>query len=313
MLAKLFHLVTTALLATATSAEIVSNRETKLAGGTFRYFYDDSFSGTPGSSPCDSVVISIVGTAMTIGAYEELATSIVTGRGTVAIIMDNNPHNIQKQNGGKAAKVANAIVEHLSKHVPICDRPPSKGILFGGHSAGGGGAVIAIQKNLLEFKLAGFIGMSPYGFPIQKEKKAPGIDVPALLWDFSLMSCGVCPSSAAEAAYKLSEGFPRVFYQVQTNNTIDFIFGGDHCSYTDKGCFRMCGGGKRKNWIHKDIGETIHVFFAATQSGNFEKSQFDIVRDDVVLYTGKEEVVKPAKKEAWFIRPFVNLVCLVPT
>jgi len=138
MLAKLFHLVTTALLATATSAEIVSNRETKLAGGTFRYFYDDSFSGTPGSSPCDSVVISIVGTAMTIGAYEELATSIVTGRGTVAIIMDNNPHNIQKQNGGKAAKVANAIVEHLSKHVPICDRPPSKGILFGGHSAGGG-------------------------------------------------------------------------------------------------------------------------------------------------------------------------------
>jgi len=309
--------VTTALLLTTTCrAEIVSNRQTKLAGGTFRYFYDDTFT----SSPCDSVVISIVGTAMTIGAYEELATSIVTGRGTVAIIMDNNPHNIQKQKGMKAARVANAIVADLAKHVPICSTPPSSGFMFGGHSAGGGGAVIAIQQNLLDFPLAGFIGMSPYGFPFKQKKKtnAPLLDVPVLLWDFSLMSCGVCPTSAAEAAYKLAEGTStrlpaRVFYQVQTNNTIDVVLGGDHCSYTDKGCFRMCGGGKgAKKRIHAGIGKTIDVFFAATRNGNFARSRFDIVGGDVVLYTGQEEVVKPpAKREAWFVRWLVKVICVL--
>ena len=42
----------------------------------FWYFYDGRFSGTErnisGSSPCGSVVISIGGAAMTIGAYEAL-------------------------------------------------------------------------------------------------------------------------------------------------------------------------------------------------------------------------------------------------
>mmetsp|Transcript_12345 Transcript_12345/g.14146 ORF Transcript_12345/g.14146 Transcript_12345/m.14146 type:complete len:329 (-) Transcript_12345:44-1030(-) len=285
-----------------------------LGAGVVQYYYednDDSSSvstdtdaddGDNSDSACEAVVILIVGTAMRVGQYVDLAQAIVTGSSsTVVAIMDDNIHWIQKQNGKRATNVANAVVENLPKYVPVCSQAGVPRYYFGGHSAGGGGAMNAMKTpQKFDFDVAGFIGLSPYGM-----KKHISLHVPTLLWDFSLMSCGVCPKTAAQQVYNdMKKNVPRFFYQLQTNNTVNFVLGGDHCSYTDSGCFRMCSGGKTgRNFMHESVAKAINTFVggATTVVENY---------DNVKLYTGMEEVVVPPEKpEAWLVRPWVKIVC----
>lgn len=343
-MSKLQLLLLLFLSATATTvtADVVVSSPIKLGGGFFggglvQYYHEDNPSDSSGSSididadadavtfgssnnsPCDTVVILIVGTGMSVGDYDDLATAIAADTHTVVAIMDDNTHLIPKMSGKKAAKYANAVVEGLSQHVPVC-KPgvqPANGYFFGGHSAGGGGAINAIALTEannnnglgLNFDVAGFIGMSPYSFK-------GTLVVPTLVWDFSLMSCLVCPKKAGQLAYdSVLNTDTRVFYQVQTNNTVDIVLGGDHCSYADSGCFAMCKGSKAaRNFMHTELAASIHTFVGATVSGNFEKSEFQIdgPQDvEVVLYTGSEEVVNPPKKrEFLLVRPLVPIACL---
>ena len=297
---------------------------------------DEDNSDSSDSSACETVVLLIVGTAMSVGGYVDLAQAIVkqgsrSGSSTVVAIMDDNLHGIQKQSGNKAANVANAVVTNLSKYVPVCSSQAVAGgvptrFFFGGHSAGGGGAMnvmnaLPLNTKPLDFDVAGFIGLSPFGMkkhlPLQKHLS---LHIPTLLWDFSLMSCFVCPKTAAQQVYNsVSPTVPRFFYQLQTKNTLNVVLGGDHCSYTDRGCFGMCSGGKTgRSFMHTAVAKSIDTFIRATISEQYERSQFLLDSDNeqqmnnnVKLYSGMEEVVVPPQKpEAWLVRPWVKIVCL---
>ena len=144
--------------------------------------------------------------------------------------------------------------------------------------------------------MTGFIGLSPCGM-----KKNLSLHIPTLLWDFSLMSCFVCPKTAAKQIYNSVDEsgpneVPRFFYQLQKNNTVNFVLGGDHCSYTDSGCFGMCSGGKSgRSFMHAAAAESINTFISsgATVVGKYETPQFLLHSEqqmnnnyDVKLYSG---------------------------
>jgi len=323
--------VVTADVVSSGPITVVKGNALGFGGGVVQYYYENGSSGdsvVPSddtTSRCQAVVILIVGTAMSVGDYVQLATTIVSKSGSsngssyVVAIMDNNTKNIKKQSGTQSVNVANQVVENLSTYVPVCvNQQPL--YYFGGHSAGGAGAIIAINSSTneqpaLNFPVAGYIGLSPTGF-----KASNILSIPTLLWDFSLMTCAVCPKTAAQLAYNIVDiqdnvQVPRIFYQVQATNTVNYMLGGDHCTYTDSGCAGMCGGTKTdRSDMHDAVAESIHNFWVAMTNGNYNKQQFILnnnnIEQNTILYTGTDEIVVPPKKrESLSVRHLVSTTC----
>lgn len=267
-------------------SEVVNLKNPK---GKLQAYYDDSSL----SSCCDAVVLLNVGTAMTVGAYSDLATSIVQqSSGTVTIIMDTNPGWIQKQNGDLFVQVANAIASNLTDLVPssCCEHEPRNGYFIGGHSGGGEGAVRALMSSDLSFLVAGFIGLAPYKIEDKGESRM-SIEISSLLWGFSQTTCAVNREQAALAAYNVSPTTSRVFYDVQTNNR-NPMFGGPHCSFTDNGCVGLCSGGSAFSWIHEAVGDSINRFtLAVVAREQFQKEHFEIRPSDIKLYVNGDTAV----------------------
>jgi hypothetical protein len=275
--------------------------------GQLQAYYDDDSSST---TCCDAVVMLNVGTAMTVDAYSELAESIVQQSSSssattsiVAIIIDTNPDNIQKQDREKYVDLANIIANNIMDLIPssCCKQQPKNGYFLGGHSAGGEGAVRALSSSTntnsasLLFPVSGYIGLAPY----QISEKDMSITVPSLLWGFSKTSCGVDTKQAARAAYTVSNPSSRIFYDVQTSNWRPLS--GPHCSFADGGCtvlgVALCSGGDKYSWIHDAVGDTVNRFISAVISGgSFERDQFDIGRDDVKLFVNSQTVPAGKKK-----------------
>ena len=198
-LLRLCLLLTMALASTAQN-DVISSKKLTVKGvkGNFMYHYSQG-------SACSSLVILVVGTGMSVGDYNKLATSIAQNSpDTVVFNVDNNPGSTIKTSSNKFASISNAIVDQLTSLVSICPSVPTKKIFVGGHSAGGQAAIGAIQQReqLLDYKVAGFIGMAP--FDVSAVDGAP-IDVPSLQWGFSTTSCLVTYTKAAMLSYQISQ------------------------------------------------------------------------------------------------------------
>lgn len=274
---SLWCLFTVAALVSATDDVISSKKET-ISGvrGNFIYHYAQG-------SACGSLVMLNVGTAMSVGAYDALATDIATqSPDAVVFIVDNNPRRIPKTSANKFAGITNAITDQLTDLVSVCQSVPTEKIFIGGHSAGGQAAIEATQKReqLLSYPVAGFIGMAP--FDVSAVDDSP-IDVPSLQWGFSKTSCAVTYTKAAMLAYQISQPETgRVFYQVVTNNW-NSLTGGPHCSFTGSGCAGMCAGSRdMRSFVHENVGRSVKVLIDNAATG--------IVKSDFELDTSDEEV-----------------------
>lgn len=272
-------------------AAILSKKTALSCQYCYEWYYDDS------AATCNSVVAINVGTGMSVDDYTELAKLIVSANtantSTVVIVVDNNlgcPFNIglTKDDGAKFARVVNAAVHNLQKSVAICTDPL---YFVGGHSGGGKGAMNAIQMGKLNFSIAGYVGLDPY--QITQKDPIP-IEMPSLFWGFNKTTCAVNINQAAKAGYYNSNSQHRFFYQVQTNhgtgvNWFDETFLGPHCSFTNNGCIRLCNG-TNLPWIRSQVAITFHRFANAVLLQKFDKSQFVIDQQEVILYANKDLV-----------------------
>mmetsp|Transcript_12198 Transcript_12198/g.25952 ORF Transcript_12198/g.25952 Transcript_12198/m.25952 type:complete len:302 (-) Transcript_12198:72-977(-) len=275
------------LFACASATSVISSGRKTIRGVRGQYIHYHAEDST-----CDSVVMLNVGTAMGVGAYSNLAADIVQqDSNTVVIIIDNSPGIIVKTSEKNFAGIANAIADDLPNIVSVCKALPTNKIIVGGHSAGGMATVVAIQKKLLNFDVAGYIGLAPY----QIKEKSMSIDVPSLLWGFSKTSCAVTYTQAALAAYQISDPDKgRVFYQVQTNNW-NTLTGGPHCTFTNSGCAGLCSGGEKFSWVNNEVGHSIGVFVKATAGRGIRKYDFEIEGRGINLFVNSDEVVASRK------------------
>jgi hypothetical protein len=285
-------------LFTNADAAIVSKKTEQSCQYVFEAYYENS------ATTCSAVIAINVGTGMSVNDYTELAKSIVAANtantSTVAIIVDNNPGclfnvGLKKDDGAKFARVVNKAMMNLRNDIPICTNPL---YFIGGHSGGGKGAMIAIQMGNLNFSVAGYVGLDPY--QITQEDPIP-IRMPSLFWGFNKTTCAVNIDQAAKAGYNDSNSTHRLFYQVQTNHDNKMI-GGPHCSFTNKGCFRMCKG-TNLPWIKSQVATTFHRFASAVLSQNFDKGKFVIEQNEVILYANLDQVPEPEPEKLPELEP----------
>jgi len=257
------------------SGEVVSDKVVVLPEGQLKFYYDDSIT----SDPCDTVVMINVGAAMSATEYNDLGHSIASSSNKelsiIAIIMDDNPGDIRKQDQNKYANLANAIVKNLKQIVLICaNRKQAKiNYIIGGHSAGGEAAIRALTNDppLISFDVAGIVGLAPYQIDPKSTAK---INVPSLMWGFAHKTCLVVSNKSDLAAYNISNSDRRVLYQVQNKFNVNPI-SGPHCSFADKSCKGICGGGDEYAWIRKSgVGDSVYSFILAIRSSSFTKTIF---------------------------------------
>lgn len=277
------------LLPALCCADIVSKKSDRSSPYKYEYYYDGDT-----TSSCESVIMINVGTFMSTDAYSKLANAIViegsqqnaSTSGTIAIIVDSNPNRIMKDDGQKYADVVNAIAGSISTIIPKCTSPPL--YFIGGHSGGGKGAINALNMNVLNFAVAGFVGLDPFEVSAQ-DRSTLRIDVPSLQWGFNETSCLVVKENAAEAAYNISNTNRRIFYRVNTKKPMTIITG-PHCSFANHGCFGACQRAKGLPWIRTQVGITFNHFVMAIKSNNFDRDQFSINETGVVLLVNNDEV-----------------------
>jgi hypothetical protein len=133
--------------------------------------------------------------------------------------------------------------------------------------------------------VAGYVGLDPY--QITQNDPIP-IEMPSLFWGFNKTTCAVNINQAAKAGYNNSNSTHRIFYQVQSNHDCE-LMGGPHCSFANNGCFWMCSGSDFP-WIKSQVAATYHRFVTGALSQNFEKSQFVIDQNEVILYANQDLV-----------------------
>ena len=289
MLRQTIALFALVLLPTSCCSEVVSKKSDRSSPYKYEYYYDDAT-----SSPCDAVVMINVGTFMSTDAYSDLANAIViagsqpntSSSGTVAIVVDSNPKRIMKDDGTKYADAVNAIVGSIRSIIPNCSALPL--YFIGGHSGGGKGAINALNLNILNFSVAGFVGLDPFEVsePDQLNLRIP---VPSLQWGFNETSCLVAKENAAEAAYNISNTNHRIFYRVNTKKP-NTIITGPHCSFANHGCFGACQSAKGLPWIRTQVGISLNHFIMAIKSNNFDRNQFIINETDAVLLVNDDTV-----------------------
>lgn len=284
--------IASAFFASSDATVVTTKKSISVGKGKVNYYYDDS-----GGDSCDTVLFIAAGTAMRADSYVNLATDIVNGHPSLVVaIVDDNPHWIMKQNPTKFSDVVNGIAANLSEYIPACSADSNPDFLVGGHSAGGEGSILALIQGKLNFDPVGYIGLSPFIAP-----KTGTIDIPTLFWGFSRTSCCVIKDWASLRAYGNSNPDQRVFYQLQTHNW-NLLFGGPHCSYTDKGCpgwnwipfLKACHGTKTQaQEISPAVATSIHVFIQQIKDGNnfssaapFQANQLDGTK----LFFGSEAV-----------------------
>jgi hypothetical protein len=294
---------------------------------------DPSSSFSMKASSCQTILLLGVGAAMDSTEYSKLAMNIVMEDPTmVAIILDDNPHQIPKQDAEKFAKLVHAIVSQLGTYIPSCagtaaaataaaatvvtshpSSPPPITIIIGGHSASGQGAFEALPL-LLDTSstwytpfLQGFVGLAPYKIlssdgssSSSSSSSRSRIDLPALYWGFSTMTCAVQVERAADQAYHSSNPLHRVLFQVHTEaSSHNPITGGPHCVFSDHGCaasLHMCNPPEFQ-WIKSAVATSIAVFVQAiqqmhdTNGRSFSKSTFEkVLPAGTKLFVNQEEL-----------------------
>lgn len=256
----------------------------KLPEGYIGNHYDDN---SRDSSPCETVVLMSIGTAMSTESYELLSSELVTNTSTVFITMDPNPFHLVKLNTIKYIRLATAIINDITTLVPICTKPPIHGYIVGGHSAGGQAAMQALPA-LLESRIiipntiiVAFLGLDPFN----AKSAHVNISIPAMYWGFTKTTCLVTAQYAAQYAYQHSTSKKRVFYQVANTHTTDII---THCIFTDHGC-NLCPSNENNDaekWVRIAIGKSVNQFIAAIASnGEFPDDDFLLKEyNDVNVY-----------------------------
>ena len=290
-------------------AEIVTTEKSlKIKKGRFNYYYDHT------TMTCKTLFFLGAGTAMRADSYQNISTEIVNAvkgegedtdnAGIIVIVVDDHPGHITKQNPKKYAAIVNEIAQNLSTYIPVCGGSSLEeiDILIGGHSASGMGSIKALLQNRLAFKPVGYVGFSPF-YLIGKLGQ---IDIPSLMWGFSRTSCGVVKDWAALRGYKISNPTQRVFYQYQTDN-LNFLSGGPHCSYTDKGCpgwnifkwLKFCHGTQEQiDTIPSAVAASINVFLEQIKgnnnnNGSFLSEPFEAIKiKGAKLYVNEQTVPK---------------------
>ena len=165
-------------------------------------------------------------------------------------------------------------------------------VIIGGHSASGEAAInslpllVSPSSSLYVPSIKGIVGLAPYkighvqAHSVSSSTKAGQsngevvnmnidgddaviVNIPALYWGFSSMTCAVEVEYAADMAYKVSHHNFRVLYQVQTDDdNFNPMMGGPHCVFSDNGCMKMCNPSNMQ-WIKNSVAVTISTFIAA--------------------------------------------------
>lgn len=270
-------------------ADIVSKTVTSKTW-SLRYHYDDDAAG---DAACSAVFFVGVGTAMSVGDYDEVASDMSIGGtsgGIVTIIADPAPGNPVKLFSGPYANQVNDVHANLASIVPACEGRKKKKdgdpiFVIGGHSASGQAAIDALDDAKgggINFEPSGFFGLDPFEVNTKKMK----IDVPALFWGFEYTTCLVSVDKAAEAGYEISPATSRVLYRIENKNKMI-----THCIFTDNGCTVVCPANRSGDWVRKYVGDSARAFARAIETGNYAKERFE-PRDGepVLLYANEDEV-----------------------
>lgn len=242
-------------------AKIVSKTVT-IRQGKFRYHYDDAI---PTDAGCATVAMIGVGTAMSVGSYDNISSLISTGKPVVTVVTDHAKYSFIKLSRRKYANFYNKFVDNIEDYLPVC-KGKDPMILAGAHSASGQAAINAFAKGVNR-KPDGFIGLDP--FNVNERKMKIDASIPTLDWGFAKTTCAVKVNQAAKAAYEISSKAHRVLYRV--NNISKKIA---HCVFTDKGCAIVCGKKKDGGWVPPAVAESIHNFIDAIKTFSFTPGQF---------------------------------------
>jgi hypothetical protein len=279
---QLLLLVLPSFSATADVVKIVSNT-TLLDGAPIRYHYAVEETKNSNNTACRSNIILLgVGTAMKVEDYDQISTAILHGGGgqfytdTVVVILDAAPRSPVKLCPKPFAHAANKIVASADLVLPVCPNPTLLSVIVGGHSASGAAAFHASVTNLLDFPLAGFVGLDP--FLIRSRINSTTLHVPALYWGFSKTTCLVQVSNAAMAAYQRSEPGRRVFFQIQNSDSVICPF--SHCAFADSGCPLVCPSKCSNTHLLKAVGMSVRQLLRVINSsnglGNFTRRDFEL-------------------------------------
>lgn len=251
----------------------------------YRYYYDSSVGGSK-----TTLLLIIVGTAMTVSDYSDIAKNSVVGKNIVFCVVDNNPGSMSnpfgmvKLSGKKAAKAFNDIYSNRTTRFENVSFVADPKVVVGGHSAGGSAAIDAMSlsnlvPNHLVFAAAGYLGLDPYGtppFPLPQFTNISDktISVPTLAWGFTIKTCGVNVDKAGKAAYNITPPANRVFYQVinPADTKPNQIA---HCIFTDDGCFgAFCPSHTAGSWVQTAVGKSVQLFVESLSGVTVDKNEY---------------------------------------
>jgi hypothetical protein len=277
--------------------------------GRIRYHYDDD--GPYGSSKdplsshhsCSHVVVTGVGTSMSVDQYDKIAAQIVTGTSIVFVVSNHNVNGLAKTSAEQYARLLNNIHDHLNEIlVPVCQSQidAKKHIVIGGHSSSGQAAFEAAQSTLLNFQPLAFFGLDPFQISPSTIATHKPLYLPALYWGLTETTCFVNVEAAALGAYSLTSPHVggKVLYSI-VNKDKDTT----HCVFTDHGCgmgiIVVCPTEMGSEWVYEAVAQSLQMFLKALDSEHkFERQFFELPRTksgQVVLHVNEEVVLHDKK------------------
>lgn len=271
----------------------------------YQYYYDIS-----NDNGITDVVFMLVGTAMNVSAYPDLAKQTVSqyptnnkNRAIVFCMVDHNPGIPIKLYGKLAVVALNDLVANLPERFADVSLSSSPSTFIGGHSAGGSAAIDAIKD--LKVRPDGFIAVDPYGVPIQlfwrKEWSSISkkhIPFRTLAFGFTETTCGVGVEEAGKAAYQVGLPTDRVLVQIQNKKNEERKREQiTHCIFADDGCGGkaaaiVCPSHSQGAWVRQVAGACIGAFVSSTSTSRTVYEGW--IRNEVNLFVNDEQ--PPTKK-----------------
>ena len=269
----------------ASNATAVVNSGVKSVSWRYQYEYTYDSNVVSNTTGATAVILFIVGTAMSVSQYSDLAAKCTAGSRTVFVVVDNSPNFFVKFSplasifGSKTATALNDFVANITTRLGGITSNPD--IFVGGHSAGGYDVIEAMNSKRFTFTPAGCLNADPFGPFGTNISKMDKIEVPAFSIGFTEETCKVTPSKAGLAAHNLCINDNRVMMQL-VNDTDPKI---QHCFFTNGGCGPVCSSHKNGDWEREVVGKFTILFVNSIVKG---------VKTSKYQY---EEVVKTSKNQ----------------
>lgn len=207
-----------------------------------------------GTQSCEAVMFN-VGTGMSVGKYDKMATALAN-EGFIVAIVDPEKGSMTKLDEAKAAAAYVFAKENMVSWSDGACTSISKWIA-GGHSAGGGSGYKAVARN---HSLAhGIFSVDPFA----RGKPTDEVNLPSLYWGFDVTTCFVTKEDAAAAYYDKTTGGKRVFARVHKEyawSSCGYSPKWFHCSIADDGCTGCTNCADTPDSFYTDVADSVRKF-----------------------------------------------------